>query len=59
MTEITYGFDEEVMNRWFKDPAISMQALIQEKELQDASESQAAVADTSDIFKDVIDEMMS
>ena len=47
------------MNRWFKDPAISMQALIQEKELQDASESQAAVADTSDIFKDVIDEMMS
>lgn len=35
----TFEFDEEVLNMWFKDPSISMQALIEEKEMVQASES--------------------
>lgn len=56
---LSYNFDPQVMNLWLKDPSISMKKLIDEREDQILTETEAAVTDSADHAKEKLDDIVS
>ena len=52
---MSYGFDPEVVNRWFEDKSRSFEDLQQQQDMETAKEAQAAVREAADYMKGVAD----
>ena len=52
---MSYGFDPDVVNRWFEDKSRSFEDLQQQQDMETAKEAQAAVREAADYMKGVAD----
>ena len=56
---MSYGFDPEVVNRWFEDKSRSFEDLQQQQDMESAKEAQAAVREAADYMKGIADKWIA
>ena len=56
---MSYGFDPDVVNRWFEDKQRSFEDLQQQQDMESAKEAQAAVREAADYMKGIADKWIA